>query len=1841
MENIINTEEKEKEENNINIGILMNNKNFIEDIFQYSTDLQEYIPELKEDSNVKIQNFFLFIKNSLNYKSLYYNLELLKNIFLKSKKIIEIIQENKNYYKEEDKEFGMIGIFIELYVNNFNFEIHEILIEFFNLIKENEELYKKEVYFIFQKIGKEYFWEENIIQNYTHFIQYIDLLIFFFTGKDYSDLNKRKEDKIEQTLYSNNIYFYGGMNIFLPLFEKILMHFNQHKIFEKLLILIKELLVNNLENIMIAYNDKFFKLFSVFILNIDKTYFQNDSFFNFLFEMNESFLKMDMDKKGEIKKYIEEFYDSIFFKYEIIIKMNCKMINKYFRYLNKYENLYRYMKFNICCKFLNEINIDDFKNSFFIFINLMIKKIVKGKKEDLNNIIYYLLKDKDNEKIHLVVLKSLKNELINIVKPDSNIDYEFMFNLTFLISSNIEIKFLVIEIFQLLYFKFYDKLKEIFIEKENPFNNIFYRIITNFFESKITVDHENKEYINDIFNTPVNCLIENDFKNLKKLVINIIIQYIFFSISYMEPYNFSLFIPDNFKFELYIKIISNNLEELNRINNINSHFLKEKNLKHLINVFLYSKIYINESTKIKNNDNMNKYLINITKFINNILEKYMIEDITSNLGFKEKIHQNFNNLGFKFLKMFINKMFFKNEFIEQNFLINIIDEFIGNIYYIFTTINNNEIQNLIDLTINEHYLNGFREYFMYLKIFIQDIMNSLKKNNLNLKLSEIQKIFINLGVEKTFTNFLLFNFLEFNNINEINIKLGKMFKMLNLTLMLIIQCFLSKKNINSKNINFYLIFLYIIIDLGEYILSQTNLFDGNNELKNLLKENLIVLCFCNIQIILYLSLKNDRKKVFESILEDIINIVIIYENKNIGYMNLIGDSQYTNLFYITLKKICSNFDKKIHISEFFKIFKDSKKRKKMILNDLKMDFNNNNDNFKSKWEKEYIFPYNYLSYKNNIKIQKKYIGIKKTLFSFNGIFSNKKLFYEEKSKFKYKNSYHFTENIANPILKPILDWNNYISNKKEFKNIFQNKVYNYINLSIFQNEKSDNFFSKLNYLDTFITIPCFLMKITYHIKGVIFIKNEEKISYFEFFGLKDKIFEKSFKSNLYFSSIELKENYPYYIKIKFKNFKFFFERNYYYLNNSIEIFTKNNKSYYFIFNTSTIKELFLNIIKKNIDNFIQPKIKYIFKNWEKGKISTFKFLNLVNIYGNRSFKDITQFPIFPWILNDYSISENSNNNQIRKLNLPIGQLNTERKEKFEKKYNCLIQELDDKYKKYKIEDFIKDVNIKLEKIPYYYNTTYSNIDSVSYYLIRIFPFYFINLNIQKNLLSESKKIFSNLEKCYFNSLNSKNNLREIIPQFFYFPEIFNNINELNLGYLKENNKINNVLLPKWCNNNPFIFISIYREILELIKDEIVDWVNLIFGIDSRGENAKNKKNLFAPYSYINIIENKIIKLNNKEKEIFFKLYETGLIPFQLFDYKLTLQKERKVTDKNDLIFTFRNLEKIDNIFLYENKLYFFSKNLEYFSFDLEDQKITKIKWNETLFSRIENIIFLVKENIVLFVVDRNIFKMKNKVCYPIVRENIPDKSEITVFYTDKNQKNLYLGTQKGSIIIFKMKEIKNKNNDYNPIYFMSHQKKINDIKVNNELNILIDCSDDGFINLYTLPQIKIFNSIYKENIVKYIFISSSPLFCFITYNNLKKFDCYNINCQCINTNYIYNDVTVKKKNDIFDIQYFTSVNEKYLVTNINEFYISNSIIIRDNNFIDYLLIQNQNSIEIRKFPFMILVQTITFQNPYDKLFFIEDLYDLKIIKINIEINEVYIQHLDKSQLCKSPLIILN
>ena len=41
-------------------------------------------------------------------------------------------------------------------------------------------------------------------------------------------------------------------------------------------------------------------------------------------------------------------------------------------------------------------------------------------------------------------------------------------------------------------------------------------------------------------------------------------------------------------------------------------------------------------------------------------------------------------------------------------------------------------------------------------------------------------------------------------------------------------------------------------------------------------------------------------------------------------------------------------------------------------------------------------------------------------------------------------------------------------------------------------------------------------------------------------------------------------------------------------------------------------------------------------DWRNGKVSNFEYLMYLNRQAGRSFKDLTQYPVFPWIISDYS-----------------------------------------------------------------------------------------------------------------------------------------------------------------------------------------------------------------------------------------------------------------------------------------------------------------------------------------------------------------------------------------------------------------------------------------------------------------------------------------------------------------------------------------------------------------------------------------------------------------------------
>jgi len=172
--------------------------------------------------------------------------------------------------------------------------------------------------------------------------------------------------------------------------------------------------------------------------------------------------------------------------------------------------------------------------------------------------------------------------------------------------------------------------------------------------------------------------------------------------------------------------------------------------------------------------------------------------------------------------------------------------------------------------------------------------------------------------------------------------------------------------------------------------------------------------------------------------------------------------------------------------------------------------------------------------------------------------------------------------------------------------------------------------------------------------------------------------------------------------------------------------------------------------------------------------------------------------------------------------------------------------------------------------------------------MRLFPFTHISIELQGNKFDDPNRLFFSVKQSFFNSTTQKTDVRELIPEFFYFPEIFLNINELNMGIKDDGTRVNDVITP--CDNNPYEFIFTMKKILEgeHVSRKIRKWIDLIFGYKARGKDSELAYNIFTESSYQENID-----INNVEnKESYLRLVEFGLIPTQIMN-KECIKKEKK------------------------------------------------------------------------------------------------------------------------------------------------------------------------------------------------------------------------------------------------------------------------------------------------------------------------------------------------------------
>lgn len=103
------------------------------------------------------------------------------------------------------------------------------------------------------------------------------------------------------------------------------------------------------------------------------------------------------------------------------------------------------------------------------------------------------------------------------------------------------------------------------------------------------------------------------------------------------------------------------------------------------------------------------------------------------------------------------------------------------------------------------------------------------------------------------------------------------------------------------------------------------------------------------------------------------------------------------------------------------------------------------------------------------------------------------------------------------------------------------------------------------------------------------------------------------------------------------------------------------------------------------------------------------------------------------------------------------------------------------------------------------------------------------------------------------SASSENlqDVRELIPEFYYLPDFLVNTNHFDFGETQRGKTVHNVTLPRWANDDPRRFVRINRQALEseYVSKNLHLWLDLVFGYKQRGEEAIESLNTFVHVTY--------------------------------------------------------------------------------------------------------------------------------------------------------------------------------------------------------------------------------------------------------------------------------------------------------------------------------------------------------------------------------------------------------
>ena len=174
--------------------------------------------------------------------------------------------------------------------------------------------------------------------------------------------------------------------------------------------------------------------------------------------------------------------------------------------------------------------------------------------------------------------------------------------------------------------------------------------------------------------------------------------------------------------------------------------------------------------------------------------------------------------------------------------------------------------------------------------------------------------------------------------------------------------------------------------------------------------------------------------------------------------------------------------------------------------------------------------------------------------------------------------------------------------------------------------------------------------------------------------------------------------------------------------------------------------------------------KAFMEAWISRKISNFDYIMALNTYSGRSLNDISQYPVFPWVIADYEspVLDLTNPKTFRDFSRPMAAISPERASLARERYEALA-----------------DSESPVPK--FHHGTHWLTPAAVLHYLIRVEPFTTYFLEFQGGLFDHVNRMFTSIGAAYTGAYTDPSCTKELIPEFFYLPEMFVNSNHFNFG----------------------------------------------------------------------------------------------------------------------------------------------------------------------------------------------------------------------------------------------------------------------------------------------------------------------------------------------------------------------------------------------------------------------------------------------------------------------------